>query len=60
MLKYSKLKENDKIIIGVSTLEQLKSNINIINKNVIYNNSIIYSLNNIYNKIENISPNYYY
>jgi len=60
LLKYSKLKENDKIIIGVSTLEQLKSNINIINKNVIYNNSIIYSLNNIYNKIENISPNYYY
>jgi aflatoxin B1 aldehyde reductase len=60
LLKYSKLKENDKIIIGVSTIEQLKKNINIINKNIVYNNSMINELNNIYNKIENISPNYYY
>jgi aflatoxin B1 aldehyde reductase len=44
LLKYSNLKENDKIIIGVSTIEQLKTNINSINKNVIYNNFIIYSL----------------
>jgi len=60
LLKYSKLKKNDKIIIGTSTFEQLNSNINIINKNIVYNNSMINYLNNIYNKIENISPNYYY
>ena len=60
LLKYSNLKENDKIIIGVSTLEQLKSNINVINKNIVYNNSMVNELNNIYNKVKNFSPNYYY
>lgn len=60
LLKYSNLKHNDKIIIGVSTLEQLETNINIINKNIVYNNVTIDYLKNFYNKIENISPNYYY
>jgi len=60
LIKYSKLRRTDKIIIGVSTLEQLNNNINILNKNIIFNQSVINKLNNIYNNIEQYSPNYYY
>lgn len=58
--KYSKLRSNDKIILGVSTIEQLSNNITIMNNNVNYDSNIIDYLNNIYNNIETISPNYYY
>ena len=60
LLKHSNLKKNDKIIIGVSTLEQLKSNLNIINKNIVYSNVTVDYLNNFYYKFYNVSPNYYY
>jgi len=60
LLKYSKLRENDKIIIGVSTIEQLENNYKILNKNIYYNNNTIDILNNLYNNIEEFSPNYYY
>lgn len=58
--KYSKLRSNDKIILGVSTIEQLSNNINIMNSEINYDSNMINYLNNIYNNIENISPNYYY
>jgi aflatoxin B1 aldehyde reductase len=60
LLKYSKLRPKDKVIIGVSTLEQLNNNINILNKNIIYNQKVIEKLDNIYNNIKECSPNYYY
>lgn len=60
LLKYSKLRKDDKIILGVSTVEQLNSNLNIINKKINYEFDKQFFLNNIYYKIENISPNYYY
>lgn len=55
---YSKLRQNDKIILGVSTIDQLDSNLDIFNKEIIINNNILSILNKIYNP--NISPNYYY
>ena len=58
--KYSKLRANDKIILGASTFEQLTNNINIMNSDLNYDSNIIDYLNNIYTNIENISPNYYY
>jgi len=58
--KYSKLRSNDKIILGVSTIEQLTNNMNIMNSEVNYDSNMINYLNNIYNNIENVSPNYYY
>jgi len=58
--KYSKLRSNDKIILGVSTIEQLTNNMNIMNSKVNYDSNMINYLNNIYNNIENVSPNYYY
>ena len=58
--KYSKLRANDKIILGVSTIEQLTNNMNIMNSEINYDSNMINYLNNIYNNIENISPNYYY
>ena len=58
--KYSKLRENDKIILGVSSIDQLNNNLNIIKNNVNYEIERINFLNNIYSKIENYSPNYYY
>ena len=58
--QYSKMSTNDKIIIGASTNEQLISNIEILNKKVEYNETIIKYLNKIYYNIETVSPNYYY
>jgi len=60
LLKYSKLKEKDKIILGVSSLQQLNDNIDIINKNINYDSNIINNINILYNTIEIQSPNYYY
>ena len=62
--KYSKMRINDKIIIGVSDIKQLENNLSIFNKNIDYDNDydndIINDLNNLYNGIKDISPNYYY
>ena len=60
LFKYSKLRENDKIILGVSTIEQLDNNINIINKNIDYNIETFEYLDGLYNKISDYSPNYFY
>jgi aflatoxin B1 aldehyde reductase len=60
LFKYSKLREKDKIILGVSTIEQLDNNINIINKTPIYDIQIIEYLNSLYDRISYISPNYFY
>jgi aflatoxin B1 aldehyde reductase len=60
LFKYSKLREKDKIILGVSTIEQLDNNINIINKTPIYDIQIIEYLNSLYDRISDISPNYFY
>jgi aflatoxin B1 aldehyde reductase len=59
--KYSKLKNNDKIIMGVSDIKQLENNLNIFkNENKIINNDTIKDLNNLYIDIEKYSPNYFY
>jgi aflatoxin B1 aldehyde reductase len=58
--KYSKMRINDKIIIGVSDIKQLENNLSIFKNNTDYDNNIINDLNNLYNGIEDISPNYYY
>ena len=58
---FSNLKYNDKIIIGVSDINQLENNINILKKNkIFYKSSIISDLNNLYNGLEEVSPNYFY
>jgi aflatoxin B1 aldehyde reductase len=54
---YSKLRENDKIIIGVSTVNQLNININYMKEKKEYN---ITNTDIMYEKIKDISPNYYY
>jgi len=56
----SSLRKNDKIILGVSSLNQLERNMSILNKKekVSYETSIF--LNNIYNPIKEYSPEYYY
>jgi aflatoxin B1 aldehyde reductase len=56
----SKMRENDKIILGVSTPEQLDKNIHIMRNNSCIGEDIIHEINNIYSKIEPISPNYFY
>jgi len=53
---HSKLRPNDKIIMGVSTIEQLEHNLQFNNFDIDINTLNI--LNNIYDK--NIAPNYYY
>jgi len=56
--KYSKLREQDKIIIGVSTVEQLENNLKLFQNNS--NLDSLELLDSIYNNIEESSPNYYY
>ena len=58
--QYSKLTNVDKIIIGASTNEQLVCNLQIFDKKVEYNETIIKYLNKIYFRIEDVSPNYWY
>ena len=62
LYNHSKIRKNqDKIIIGVSTLEQLDKNVEIISNNKIqYDKDTIEYLNGLYYKIQNASPNYYY
>jgi aflatoxin B1 aldehyde reductase len=66
LLKNSKLRENDKIIIGVSTPQQFDNNMEMIKRNNIKRGISIKfltkfdHLNSVYKKIESITPNYYY
>jgi aflatoxin B1 aldehyde reductase len=55
---HSKLRSKDKIILGVSTLEQLGTNMKILESNIQIEQTKLDILNNIYNK--DFSPNYYY
>ena len=56
--KYSKLREPDKIIIGVSTVGQLENNLKLFKND--RNIDSLELLDSIYNDIEESSPNYYY
>ena len=58
---YSKMRNNDKIIMGVSTSEQLIINMNALNNNnlSIHSNQI-QKWNNMYKNIKEYSPNYFY
>ena len=57
---FSKLRKQDKMIIGASTIEQLNKNINIIKTPVSFSITKIMMLNNIYIPIKKFSPNYFY
>jgi aflatoxin B1 aldehyde reductase len=58
----SKLGLNDKIIIGASTVEQLEKNMETIEngKNNVITKEEEHLLNNLYEPIKEVSPNYYY
>jgi len=59
--QFSKMRKNDKIIIGASTVEQCIENMKYIQYPILdYSHDIINKLNNIYTDIEIWSPNYYY
>jgi aryl-alcohol dehydrogenase-like predicted oxidoreductase len=57
---YSKMRKNDKIILGASTVEQLETNLEIIKNFESYSQDEINYLNDIYEPISQDSPNYYY
>jgi aflatoxin B1 aldehyde reductase len=59
---YSKMRNNDKIIIGASSIEQLKENLDIIKRdqNSIDHLATIQYLNDLYIPIEKYAPCYYY
>lgn len=59
---YSKLRNNDKIIIGASSIDQLKENLDIIKRdqNSIDHLTTIQYLNDLYIPIEKYAPSYYY
>jgi aflatoxin B1 aldehyde reductase len=60
LFKYSKLHENDKVILGVSTVEQLDNNIKLINKKAEYNIEEVEYLDGLYGRVKDWSPNYFY
>lgn len=53
-------KNNNKLILGASTEEQLKENLETINSSVKMNDKELNNLDNIYSKIISDTPNYYY
>jgi aflatoxin B1 aldehyde reductase len=57
---YSPLRASDKIILGVSTLEQLDTNMDILSSPISYVPERIEYLNAIYSKVATVSPNYFY
>ena len=57
---HSKLRKNDKIIIGASTIEQLERNMNILKKKPDFTEDTKKYLNDLYEPIEEYSPNYFY
>lgn len=56
----SKMRPNDKIVLGASTVEQLHQNIQIINKQKLQSIKEIIYLNHLYTPIREFTPNYYY
>lgn len=56
----SKLRPNDKIIMGASSLEQLEKNMDLIVKKTNISEETSYFLKNLYEPIRNFTPNYYY
>ena len=57
---YSKMRKNDKIIIGASSLEQLERNLEIIKTYENYSEDEISYLTNLYEPIAEYSPSYFY
>lgn len=57
---HSKLRANDKIILGVSTLKQLETNLRMVYAPVFYDFERMEYLNQIFSKIHEASPNYFY
>ena len=57
---FSNLRQNDKIIMGTSTIEQIQTNIKIFTHSVSYPLKKIILLNNCYLTIKEFTPNYYY
>jgi aflatoxin B1 aldehyde reductase len=59
---YSNIRKGDKIIIGASSINQIKENMEIIQKenDTLDNLSTIQYLNDLYEPIKDLSPNYYY
>lgn len=59
---YSKLRNDDKIILGASSIKQLKENIEIMRKehDTVGNLMTMQYLNDLYKPIREYSPNYYY
>ena len=60
LTKYSKLRQSDSIILGVSTIEQLEENFKTIKKNEQLELGVYYDVYEKYKQIENQIPNYYY
>jgi aflatoxin B1 aldehyde reductase len=57
---YSKMRKNDKIIVGASTIEQLETNLKILNIYENYSQEEIEYMKKLYEPISEYSPNYYY
>ena len=57
---YSKMRKNDKIIIGASTIQQLETNLEILKIYENYSPEEISYLKNLYEPIAEHSPNYFY
>ena len=57
---HSKLRRNDKIIIGASTIEQLERNMNILKKKPDFTEETRKYLNDLYEPIKEYSPTYFY
>jgi aflatoxin B1 aldehyde reductase len=57
---YSRLRKNDKIILGVSTFKQLERNIEVLKTYEMYSYDEIEYFKNLYEPIAEYSPNYYY
>ena len=59
---YSKIHNNDKIVLGASSIDQLHQNMTIIQKEVnsVDNLSTMKYLNDLYDPIKEYTPNYYY
>ena len=60
LIKYSKLRKQDKIVIGVSTSQQLENNMDLINRDIEYDKSTLQILDNINKNVYEDSPNYFY
>ena len=53
---------NDKIILGVSSLDQFRKNMNYLNNPSLekYTDEVVFGLNNLYDLVKPWSPSYFY